>query len=123
MTNEELITRLRNRANWDTRTNDMNGDTKLYSFMAAMDASDHIDWMAADALEAALTEGRSNDDLLATARADRQTLWDEVRALRELLSSIKWKSIDKDNMEFEARATCYFMDKVRNAVSGKQDKT
>ena len=73
--------------------------------------------------EAALTEGRSNDDLLATARADRQTLWDEVRALRELLSSIKWKSIDKDNMEFEARATCYFMDKVRNAVSGKQDKT
>jgi len=109
-TDEELLWQLDN-YNTPDRTND---DQR----QIAVDIHE-----AKDRIKTLLTEGRSNDDLLATARADRQTLWDEVRALRELLSSIKWKSIDKDNMEFEARATCYFMDKVRNAVSGKQDKT
>lgn len=40
----------------------------------------------------------------ATKRAD-----DAVR----LLQSIKWKSAEKDNMEFSAKITCYQMDDIR----------
>ncbi len=29
-----------------------------------------------------------------------------------LIDTIKWKSIDKDNMEFEARVTCYQRDAI-----------
>lgn len=36
-----------------------------------------------------------------------------VREARRLLSTIRWKSVDKDNMEFEARATCYQVDSIR----------
>jgi hypothetical protein len=42
-------------------------------------------------------------------------------ALRFLLDT-KWKSVDKDNMEFEGRVTCYQLDKARAALAPEQDK-
>ena len=40
-------------------------------------------------------------------------------ALRFLLEDTKWKSVDKDNMEFEGRVTCYQLDRGRAALSGE----
>ena len=37
-------------------------------------------------------------------------------ALRFLLEETKWNSVDKDNMEFEGRVTCYQLDKARAAL-------
>ena len=37
-------------------------------------------------------------------------------ALRFLREDTKWKSVDKDNMEFEGRVTCYQLDQVRAAL-------
>ena len=37
-------------------------------------------------------------------------------ALRFLLDT-KWKSVDKDNMEFEGRVSCYQLDKARAALA------
>jgi hypothetical protein len=34
-----------------------------------------------------------------------------------LLESIRWKSIDRDNMEFEARATCYQRDALHRILA------
>ena len=37
-------------------------------------------------------------------------------ALRFLIEDTKWKSVDKDNMEFEGRVTCYQLDRARAAL-------
>ena len=37
-------------------------------------------------------------------------------ALRFLFKGTKWKSVDKDNMEFEGRVTCYQLDQARAAL-------
>ena len=37
-------------------------------------------------------------------------------ALRFLFEETKWKSVDKDNMEFEGRVTCYQLDQARAAL-------
>ena len=37
-------------------------------------------------------------------------------ALRSFAEGTKWKSIDKDNMEFEGRINCYQLDKARAAL-------
>ena len=37
-------------------------------------------------------------------------------ALRFLFEETKWKSADKDNMEFEGRVTCYQLDRARAAL-------
>ena len=46
----------------------------------------------------------------------------EIAALREalrfLVEETKWKSVDRDNMEFEGRVTCYQLDKARAALKG-----
>jgi len=42
----------------------------------------------------------------------------EIEQLREALSVIKWRSSDKDNMEFAARITYAQMDKIRKALEG-----
>lgn len=59
-----------------------------------------------------------------TARADLAALLAEVEQSREVvaelvnaLETLRWKSIDKDNMEFECRTTCYEMDKIRAALT------
>lgn len=38
-----------------------------------------------------------------------------VKAL-EFLMQTKWKSVDRDNMEFEGRITCYQLDAIRAAL-------
>jgi hypothetical protein len=38
-------------------------------------------------------------------------------ALQFLFEKTKWKSVDKDNMEFEGRVTCYQLDRARTALS------
>lgn len=37
-------------------------------------------------------------------------------ALRFLIEETRWKSVDKDNMEFEGRVTCYQLDRARAAL-------
>ena len=37
-------------------------------------------------------------------------------ALSFLFEETKWKSTDKDNMEFEGRVTCYQLDQARAAL-------
>ncbi len=44
-----------------------------------------------------------------------------IERLRAALKNIKWQSVDKDNMEFEARITCFQMDNIRAAL--KEDRT
>ena len=37
-------------------------------------------------------------------------------ALRFLFEETKWNSVDKDNMEFDGRVTCYQLDRARAAL-------
>ena len=37
-------------------------------------------------------------------------------ALRFLIEETKWKSVDRDNMEFDGRVTCYQLDQARAAL-------
>jgi hypothetical protein len=37
---------------------------------------------------------------------------DEIRQLKEWLRQLKWKSVEKDNMEFEVRTTCWVKDAI-----------
>lgn len=71
-----------------------------------------------EALEAQLVS-----DIRAETEIERLECRIEVleAALRFLLDT-KWKSVDKDNMEFEGRVTCYQLDKARNALAQEQDK-
>ena len=39
-----------------------------------------------------------------------------LEALKFLMAT-KWKSIDKDNMEFAGRVTCFQLDKAREAIA------
>ena len=40
-----------------------------------------------------------------------------LRDALDFLMTTKWKSVDRDNMEFEGRITCYQLDKARAALS------
>ena len=56
----------------------------------------------------------------ATWLAETDALRTELARLREALNFLmttRWKSADKDNMEFEGRVTCYQLDKARAALS------
>ena len=57
-----------------------------------------------------------NDDvqLLLSERAE---LLAAVEGMRAMLSGIKWRSIDRDNMEFSATITCWQMDAIRAALT------
>ena len=44
----------------------------------------------------------------------------ENKHLRETLGALKWKSIDKDNMEFECRTTYFVMDRIHAALKGEK---
>ena len=37
-------------------------------------------------------------------------------ALRSMVEGTKWKSADKDNMEFDGRVNCYQLDNARAAL-------
>ena len=57
---------------------------------------------------------------LATKAIDENTsLKAELERLRALLGKLRWKSIDKDNMEFRCDITCYVMDEIRRALEPK----
>ena len=56
---------------------------------------------------------RVDGPVIAALRARVAKLED---ALRFLFEETKWKSADKDNMEFEGRVTCYQLDKARAAL-------
>ena len=40
----------------------------------------------------------------------------ELEGALDFLLKTKWKSVDKDNMEFEGRVTCYQIDRARTAL-------
>ena len=58
----------------------------------------------------------SPDDMMNTTAALRARVAKLEAALRFLFEETKWKSADKDNMEFEGRVTCYQLDKARAAL-------
>jgi len=41
----------------------------------------------------------------------------EIEEAIRLVASIKWLSIDKDNMEFKATVSCYQVDAIRLLIS------
>ena len=51
------------------------------------------------------------DELLAL-RAEN----DRLREALNFLMTTRWKSVDKDNMEFEGRVTCYQLERARAAL-------
>ena len=65
------------------------------------------------------TGTRNPGNLLDEAAARIEAL---EAALRFLFEETKWKSVEKDNMEFEGRVTCYQLDKARAALAPEQDK-
>jgi hypothetical protein len=52
------------------------------------------------------------DHLVDDLRAENERL----REALNFLMTTEWKSVDKDNMEFEGRVTCYQLDKARAAL-------
>jgi len=52
----------------------------------------------------------------------RKQLGKRTEALEFLLKT-KWKSIDRDNMEFEGRVTCFQLDQARAALTDEQGKS
>ena len=68
-----------------------------------------------------ITELRQRiDTMIAERDAERITYNDAIadliaanERLRALLGKLRWKSIDKDNMEFRCDTTCYVMDELR----------
>ena len=55
------------------------------------------------------------NDMLDKGRAEIAALRE---ALRFLVEETKWKSVDRDNMEFEGRVTYYQLDEARAALKG-----
>jgi uncharacterized small protein (DUF1192 family) len=64
-------------------------------------------------LEAKTTPGY---ELLADEAVELRA---EIERLKALLGKLRWKSIDKDNMEFRCDITCYVMDEIRAALKDK----
>ena len=59
----------------------------------------------------AMAAARKSDEI-AALRAENERL----REALNFLMTTEWKSVDKDNMEFEGRVTCYQLDKARAAL-------
>ena len=51
-------------------------------------------------------------DNIASLRAENERL----REALSFLMKTKWKSVDRDNMEFEGRVTCYQLERARAAL-------
>ena len=58
----------------------------------------------------------SPDDMMNAIAALRARVAQLEAALSFLFEETKWKSTDKDNMEFEGRVTCYQLDQARAAL-------
>lgn len=78
------------------------------------------DFTLCDANKNMLLFYTTNDDGVHTENdADKKLIEaapDLLMALQFLMQS-KFKSIDRDNMEFEARFTCFQLDKARAAIA------
>lgn len=61
------------------------------------------------------------DDLRALL-SERAELLAAVERMRAMLNGIKWRSIDRDNMEFSATITCWQMDAIRAALTTGEGK-
>ena len=62
-----------------------------------------------DAIQELIDQARQVESLRArVAKLDEE--------LRFLIEETKWKSVDRDNMEFEGRITCYQLDQARAAL-------
>ena len=51
--------------------------------------------------------------------SEHEALKARIKTLEEALEFLlqtKWKSVDRDNMEFEGRITCYQLDSARAAL-------
>jgi len=44
-----------------------------------------------------------------------------IDEMKRLVGNIPWKSVDKDNMEFEARASCYQVEAIRTLLAHTAD--
>ena len=49
--------------------------------------------------------------------SERAELLATAERMRATLNNIKWRSIDRDNMEFSATITCWQMDAIRAALT------
>lgn len=47
---------------------------------------------------------------------------EELENALDFLLQTRWKSVEKDNMEFEGRVTCYQLDRARDALSNRSAK-
>ena len=56
------------------------------------------------------------DNAIAEIEGLRARVAKLEEALRFLIEETKWKSVDRDNMEFDGRVTCYQLDQARAAL-------
>ena len=63
-----------------------------------------------------VTEGLGKYAMTDERLALRARVAQLEEALRFLIEGTKWKSVDRDNMEFEGRVTCYQLDQARAAL-------
>lgn len=61
----------------------------------------------------------TEDDAKNRRQQEREEAADEIDQLRAALREIKWRSADRDNMEFSATITYSQMDKIRAALGEK----
>ena len=75
-----------------------------------------------DTLEDALAETERQRIAKEVHYAETVRLGRVVKELREALASIKWRSADRDNMEFSALITYVQMDAIRSALAKTEAK-
>ena len=68
-----------------------------------------------------MSEKEGSDSLIRAicdlALKQRDLAEAEIQHLKTLIGELKWKSVDKDNMEFECRTTCFIVDKLHKALT------
>jgi len=53
---------------------------------------------------------------MLTEKPTGSSLEEQYEYLKELVRSLQWRSVDKDNMEFETRATCFWVDEMQKIL-------
>lgn len=102
-------------ASWSIKTNAraiIDKDRFAVAWAPAWDVAD------ADSI-AAPEEAEANASLIVEAVNNHDRLTkrvEELEAALQFLMQTKWKSVDRDNMEFEGRVTCYQLDRARAAL-------
>ena len=68
-----------------------------------------------------LRDTRWRNNCNTTLQKEAADRIEELESVVDVVRAIKWRSIDKDNMEFAT--TCFVVDKVRDAVAALSDMT